>query len=250
MNGSMRNIFSRAKLTPRRWAMLARRETWLVIAFAVGAAALFLLLKIGSEIREGDTRAFDEALLLALRDPSDPARPVGPAWLALATRDITALGGVTLLTLLTLLAAGYLLAARRAATALFLVAAVSGGATMSMLLKPAFSRARPELVAQLIDVHSASFPSGHAMNSAVTYLTLGVLLARAERVPRVKVYLIFAALMLTLLVGLTRVYLGVHWPTDVLAGWVVGGAWAIACWAVAVRLQQRQSTESAPKPFD
>lgn len=229
-----------------RLGALARRELWLLIAFAVAAAALFLLLRINAEIAEGETIGLDRALLLYFRDAADPARMIGPPGLALAVRDITALGGATLLTLLTLLAAGYLVAARRHATALFLVLAVSGGATASTLLKLAFARARPDLVAHLVDVHSASFPSGHAMNSAVTYLTLGVLLARAERSPRVKAYLIGAALALTLTVGSTRVMLGVHWPTDVLAGWVVGGAWAIGCWALAVRLQRRHVIEAAP----
>lgn len=226
-----------------RLTALARRELWLLIAFAVAAAALFILLRINAEIAEGETVSFDRSLLLAFRDAADPSRMAGPPQLALAVRDITALGGGTLLTLLTLLAAGYLVAARRHATALFLVLAVSGGATASTLLKLAFARARPDLVAHLVDVHSASFPSGHAMNSAVTYLTLGVLLARAERSPRVRTYLVGAALVLTLVVGSTRVALGVHWPTDVLAGWVVGGAWAIGCWAVAVRLQRRHIIE-------
>lgn len=226
-----------------RWKQLAQRELWLLITFAVGAAALFVLLKINSEVAEGEALNFDRALLLAFRDASDPGHTAGPAWLALAARDITALGGVTLLTTLTLLSAGYLVAARRWATALFLIAAISSGATASTLLKLAFARARPDLVTHLVDVHTASFPSGHAMNSALTYLTLGVLLARTERSPRVKAYLIGAALTLTLLVGATRVYLGVHWPTDVLAGWVVGGAWAIGCWAVAIRLQQRHVIE-------
>ncbi len=233
-----------------RWKSLARRELWLLIAFAAGAVALFILLKINSEVAEGETLDFDRALLFAFRDAADPSRTAGPAWVANAARDLTALGGVTLLTVLTLLSAGYLIAARRWATAVLLVVAVGGGAVASSLLKLGFARARPDLVTHLVDVHTMSFPSGHAMNSAITYLTLGVLLARTERAPRVKAYLIAAALTLTFIVGMTRVYLGVHWPTDVLAGWVVGGAWAIGCWAVAVRLQEQHVIEPTLAPDD
>jgi undecaprenyl-diphosphatase len=125
-----------------------------------------------------------------------------------------------------------------------LAVSVGGGTLLSTLLKLGFDRPRPDLVAHLVDVRTLSFPSGHAMLSAVTYLTIGVLVARVSPKRRIKVYVTAVALVLTLAIGLSRVYLGVHWPTDVLAGWSIGAAWAMACWLGAVFLQRRGSVES------
>ena len=111
------------------------------------------------------------------------------------------------------------------------------------VLKQIFERGRPDLVPHAVQVFSASFPSGHATLSAVTYLTLGALVARLAPHRLAKAYVLGVAIVLTLLVGTSRVYLGVHWPTDVLAGWCVGAAWAIACWLVAVWLQRRGKVE-------
>ncbi|TRW18407.1 phosphatase PAP2 family protein [Glacieibacterium frigidum] len=177
--------------------------------------------------------------MTALRRSDDLAQPIGPTWLQNAMLDFTALGGVSVLTLLTILAVGLLLAQRKWWRALFLVGAISGGALLNAGLKIGFARERPDLVAHLVKVHDLSFPSGHAMNSAVVYLTIGVLLARAEKGPRVKAYLLGGAVLLTLLVGCSRVYLGVHFPTDVLAGWTVGASWATLCWLVAEWWRQR-----------
>jgi undecaprenyl-diphosphatase len=132
---------------------------------------------------------------------------------------------------------------RKRGTALFVVLAVVGGAALETLLKVGFARPRPELVPHLVDVNSLSFPSGHAMMATITYLTLGVLLARAQERRRMKLYLLTVATFVALLVGISRIYLGVHWPTDVLAGWCVGAAWALACWLIATWLQQRGAIE-------
>ncbi len=203
------------------------------------ACAGLVFVRLGSVVGEGRTRGFDERILLALRRPGDLAQPIGPPWLHAAMTDITALGGATVLILLCLLALGFLLAAGRPRRALFLAGATSGAALLNYLLKLEYARPRPELVAHLVDVSSTSFPSGHAMNSAATYLTLGVLLARVAHRRRVKAYLFGAAALLTLLIGVSRVYLGVHYPTDVLAGWTVGAGWAGLCWLVAERLRRR-----------
>jgi undecaprenyl-diphosphatase len=218
-------------------------DSVILAMFLAAAVALFTFLKLASEIMEGETFALDRWLLRALRSASDPSIPAGPAWLREAMVDVTALGGVAVLALLTIAAAGYLVAARKPATAAFLIAAIVGGALVSTLLKLVFDRPRPDLVGHLVEVYTASFPSGHATNSAVAYLTLGALLARAEDDRRVRVYLIAVAMALTLVIGFSRVYLGVHWPSDVLAGWCVGSAWAILCSLVARTLQRRRAIE-------
>ncbi len=208
---------------------------------ALGTISLIALLFVwlGSEVGEGETRRFDSRILLALRQPGDLAQPVGPHWLQSAMLDLTALGGGTVLALVTLMAIGSLLALRKRAEALFIAVAVGGGGALSALLKMGYARPRPELVAHLVEVTSSSFPSGHAMNSAITYLTLGVLLARAVPDRLLKIYVLWVGVLLTLIVGISRVYLGVHWPTDVLAGWAIGSAWAGACWIVAEALRSR-----------
>ncbi|WP_313807396.1 phosphatase PAP2 family protein [Sphingobium sp.] len=217
-------------------------ESYVLVMFFLSAAALFIFLSLASEVREGEILAFDRWLLLALRNTADPAVPVGPSWLRAAMIELTALGGTSVLTLITVAATGYLLAARRASMAAFLVLTVAGGAAASTLLKQLFARSRPD-VQHLVEVTSASFPSGHAMNSAVTFLTLGVMLARTQTSPAIRIYLICLAVILTMTIGLSRVYLGVHWPSDVIAGWCVGGAWAILCSLAARTLQQRRALE-------
>jgi undecaprenyl-diphosphatase len=204
-----------------------------------------LFMKLASEVAEGDTFALDKWLLRGLRNPAHPDLPLGPQWLSKAMVDITSLGGVTILTVVTILVALYLVSARKPGIAAFLVAAITGGAIVSTLLKLAFARPRPELVAHLVSVDSASFPSGHAMNSAITYLTLAALLARAEEKRAVRIYLMCAAIALTLVIGFSRIYLGVHWPSDVIAGWTVGATWALLCWLAARALQHRRTIEPA-----
>lgn len=214
----------------------------LLALLAAGAVAA-AIIELASEVQEGDTHAIDRAVLLALRRTGDPHEPIGPVWLQEAMLDITALGGASILTLTTVVVAGYLFAARRRATACYLIGAVVGGALLTSLLKIGFDRTRPEIVTHLVQVQTASFPSGHATNSAVVFLTIGVLLARAEASWRLKLYLMATATSITLIVGCSRVYLGVHWPSDVLAGWCVGAAWALLCWSYATWLQRRHAIE-------
>lgn len=230
------------------WRRIATPELRSVVGLGVAAAIIAAFATLASEVLEGETRSFDRTLLLALRVPGHPDTPIGPRWLHHALVDFTALGGTPVLTLLTLLAVGYLLAARKRDTAIFLTLAIGGGSLLGITLKMGFARPRPELVSHLVQVYNPSFPSGHATNSAVTFLTLGVLLARAEASRRVKLYLVGVATLLTFIVGCSRVYLGVHWPTDVLAGWVIGAAWALLCWSVALWLQRRRTLEPSAPP--
>jgi undecaprenyl-diphosphatase len=212
---------------------------------SLAALSLFawIFVEIAGEVIEGDITRFDRTLLLALRSAADPSDPLGPRWLEEAMRDITGLGGHAVLTIVTLAAIAYLLLARKRHAALLVAAAVAGGMLMSTLLKLGFDRPRPDLVPHGMRVYTASFPSGHAMLSAVTYLTLGALLARVQPRRRIKAFLLGVAILLTVLIGMSRVYLGVHWPSDVLAGWCGGAAWAALCWFVALQLQRRGGVE-------
>jgi undecaprenyl-diphosphatase len=222
-------------------ARIGRPELTALVLIAVAAILLAGFLILASEVTEGETLAFDKAILLSLRNPADHAQPIGPAWLVGAMRDITSLGSVTVLSLLTLAAAGFALVAGRPALALLMVAAVAGGSALSTILKVVFARPRPDFVAHGVEVFTQSFPSGHAMLSAVAYLTLGVLVARIVPDRRSKAYVLALCTVLTLAVGASRVYLGVHYPTDVLAGWALGALWAMLCLVVAWFIAERRA---------
>jgi len=211
------------------WSGLFAMDRELLIALVLIAAAGFGFFKIASEVLEGDTMAFDRSILLGLRAAGDPGTPIGPSWLTSAMTDVTAFGGPTGLFLVTAVVLGFLLLVRRPWTALFVLIATGGGAIFAKLLKLVFDRQRPDVVPHLVEVYSESFPSGHATDSAIVYLTLGALVARAAPEPAVRVYVLVVAILLTLCIGVSRVYLGVHWPSDVLGGWTIGAAWALAC---------------------
>lgn len=209
-----------------------------LVAVLVAAMLLLAFTALAGEVLDGDTHALDTAIVMAMRTPGDPADPLGPPWFEEMMRDVTALGSNAVLVVLLLSVLGYLLLLHKRASALLVAAAVLGGTLLNHLLKIGIARPRPELE-QTARVFTASFPSGHATLSAVTFLTLGALLARAHPDRRVKLYCIATAIVLTILVGVSRIYLGVHYPTDVLAGWSLGSAWAILCWATALWLQRR-----------
>lgn len=222
-----------------------RVELGLAIVLALMAAALWAFVELAEEVMEGETRAFDTAILLALRAPGDAADPLGPPWVEELARDVTGLGGLGVLTFLTLAAAGLLWLQRRRGTALYVLAAVGSGVTLSNAAKSFFDRPRPDLVPHGSIVYTASFPSGHSLMAAVVYLTLAALVARSFPERRLRAYVVALAILVTLAVGASRVYLGVHWPTDVLAGWAAGGAWALACAALAHALAQRGTIEAS-----
>ena len=227
----------------KRILELARAELALLTTISVLGGGFWVFLTLAGGVREGEMAAFDEALMLALRTPNDISDPIGPLWLEGVMRDVTALGSQFVLAFITLAVIGYLLLIRKHAAALLVFVSVTGGALLGDLLKLLFSRPRPDLVPHGVQVFTASFPSNHAMLSAVTYLTLGALLARLERRRRIKLYFLTISVVLTFIVGMSRVYLGVHWPSDVIAGWAVGAAWAMAVWLVALFLQRRGNVE-------
>jgi undecaprenyl-diphosphatase len=230
------------------WLRLRLNEAVPLLSLAALSLFAWAFVEIADAVTEGDTHAFDRAILLALRDGANLADPLGPSWVEEVGRDITALGGNAILTFVTLATLLYLLMTGKAHAAILLAAAVGGGMLLSTLLKLGFERPRPDLVPHAARVYTASFPSGHATLSAVTYLTLGALLARVQPNRRLKAFLLGLALILTVLVGASRVYLGVHWPSDVLAGWCVGAAWASLCWFVALQLQRRGQVETGHEP--
>ena len=214
----------------------------LLVVAAVGLLG-WGFVALAGQVSGGDTLGFDRAILLALREPGNPALPLGPGWVEETARDFTGLGGHPILGLVTLATVTYFLMVGRRDTAVLVVAAIGGGMIGSAALKLGFDRPRPDLVPHGMRVYTASFPSGHAMLSAVTYLTLGALLARAHASGRVKLFFLGLAVLLTVAIGASRVFLGVHWPSDVLAGWCVGAAWAGLCWYAALLLQRRGKVE-------
>jgi undecaprenyl-diphosphatase len=218
---------------------LERHElAWLFVG--LGACVLLLLfLILAGQVGAGDTQAFDTALLRALRRPGDLSKPIGPAWLTESMIDISAMGGSTVLALVVFAVAGFLLLQTRLRTALFVAATAVSGDIVSNALKLEFHRPRPAIVPHLRQVFSTSFPSGHAMESAIVYLTLGTVLMRVAETRVTKAYCLSVAAILTVLVGISRVYLGVHYPTDVIGGWIIGFVWASICWLIEARFEDR-----------
>ena len=194
-------------------------------------------------MQEGETQALDVWVVRSLRQPGDPTRPVGPDWLPDVARDVTALGGGSLLVILGGIVVGFLCLRREFHAVGFLLAALLGGTALDYALKAFYARPRPTVVPHLTSFGASSFPSGHSMLAAVAYLTMGAVLARLAQGRGAKGYFLTVGAALALLVGLSRVYLGVHYPTDVLAGWTLGLVWALVCSLVARRLQRARLVE-------
>lgn len=240
------SLYDRAHRWARWWG---GREPAVLAAMFVIFAALWAFIALAGEVMEGDTTKFDERVVLAMRRADDPKTPIGPPWVAEMGRDATALGGFGWLIFFTVVVASYLHLDRKQHLAWFVVASAVSGYVVSSLLKLGFQRERPDIVPHLSYVYnSTSFPSGHSMNSAVIYLTLGVLVAAGMGRKRLKVYVVCVAILVTLAVGVSRVFLGVHYPTDVLAGWMAGTIWAMLCWIVARKLQRRGRVETPDNP--
>lgn len=180
----------------------------------------------------GSTASIDQALLLMLREPGNLDNPVGPGWFEEMARDFTALGGIPILLMVAFVITCYLAMKGNARSAWFVAGTTLTSLIVSTLLKEVFDRPRPDLVQQATRVYTSSFPSAHAMLSGCIYLMLGALLARGETRKRNKTVIMTCAAALIFIVGLSRIYLGVHWPTDVLAGWTAGATWTLICWLV------------------
>jgi undecaprenyl-diphosphatase len=217
--------------------MMPMLRNWLEVPILGSIAAitsvLWLFIEIAESVDKGETGKIDTAILMAFRSPEDPTQPFGSEWLREFVRDISGLGSPGFLSLLVIATVFFFMLSERRRTAFFVLLATLGGGLVSILLKEGFARSRPDMVPHGTYVYSSSFPSGHAMMSAVVYLTLGALVAQLIQSRWLKIYIMAIAATLSILIGVSRVYLGLHWPSDVLAGWAAGAAWALGCWLVA-----------------
>lgn len=227
----------KARLGKRVKGIRVRRETITpVFFFSIAAFGIYVFLAVADEVAQGEIRQFDERFLLLFRDDADPSRVLGPFWLQETMVEFTTLGGYPVIILTLLAVIGLLLILRRFGPAMFVLLSVWFGWLVSHALKRFYDRPRPDLVEHLDTVHTASFPSGHAMMSTVIYLTLAALVVRFFDDMRVRAYVICVAVVISGLVGISRIYLGVHWPSDVIAGWALGAAWASFSWLVVTLL--------------
>ena len=240
----------------KRSVAFARAELAALAALAVVTLGLMAFVELADDMTEADGQAFDQTVLMAMRPfADDPHRAWGPWWLEEAAADLTSLGGISVLTLFAVMVIGFLWFQRKWLSSVLLLAGLAGGVALSEGTKALFERERPPEIYQAVETINASFPSGHALLSTVFYLSIGVMLTRAFPRRRFKTYVLGCAILIALLVGVTRVYLGAHWATDVLAGWSLGAAWAMALWLVAwavQRLQRRHATglQDAPDPVE
>jgi len=216
----------------RLTTLLRRLETRTLVALLFLVGLPWIFLEVADEVSEGETSNLDRRLLLALRMPGDPAEPIGPRWVEEAMRDMTALGGFTVLTLLTVVAGLLLVFHERRREAVIFVGAVIAAQLSCDVLKVLYDRARPDLVSHGSYVYSQSFPSGHSAMAAAVFLILATVTASVERARRTKALIYGVAISGVFAVGFSRVYLGVHWPTDVLGGWVLGASWALIAWLI------------------
>ncbi len=227
----------------RRARASARMEPSALGALMVVILGVLAFVKLADDMAETDGRAFDQAVLVWMQPVA--GQPRGPWWLHEAALDITSLGGIAVLSLFAVATVGFLLIQKKRLSALLLALGLLGGVALSEGLKALFERERPPVAYQAVETLNASFPSGHALMSTVFYLSVAVMLARAFPTKRLKAYVLGVGMTLAGLVGLTRVYLGAHWATDVLAGWCVGAAWAMALWLVAYAATRFQKTHHA-----
>lgn len=205
-----------------------------ILFYASGAALLLGACVFAVIAEESRLRHWDDSVLRAFRSADDPALPRGPRWVASMMRDATALGGGVILTVTALATIGTLLLRRARRTALAITLACLGGVTLNVGLKALVERPRPAVVPAFIEATTTSFPSGHSLLSATIYLSIaGLLTLHASR--RTAAFAIGLALLLTALVGVSRIFLGVHYPSDVLGGWIIGTAWSFLCIEIAAR---------------
>jgi undecaprenyl-diphosphatase len=231
-----------------RWKKLYEKHgaKW---PFALALLTLFAALcvvELSEEVVEGDTAALD-TWVFSLFHSADKLVPRGPEWLREVMIDITALGSHTLLTLAALLAGLYALAIRRGDRFLMIAATSLGALFWSSGLKKLIGRERPSSIEPLVDVSSYSYPSGHALVTMAIYLSFALIAAEEAPHPLARAFIIVSGLMIAVFTGVSRIYLGVHYFTDVVAGWTIGGCWAVTCW-LATRYLSARARDERPAP--
>jgi len=214
-------------------ALLVRHSSLILPLLACGGtgAIAALFLHLGSEVAEGETRVFDEYVLVGAK----AARSAHP-WITEVMRDLSGMGGTVTLLLATIAACGYLALTGSGKRAVIVALSIAGAEIAVESFKAVFERTRPDVVMAEFAVRGLSFPSGHSSMSAVVFLTLGALIAYGHVRPLLRWYIMGVAVAATVLVGLSRAALGVHWATDVLGGWAFGAAWAAATLLLVARL--------------
>ena len=225
---------------------LLRHEAAVLIAVAIIVFGIWGFVNLADEVLEGDTRGFDERVLESVRTGEDLDSMIGPPWLEKSIKEVTVLGGKTTVVLLVTFVTLFLFFAGHWVRGLIVLVAAGGGAILTTGLKHAFAVERPSAVPHLTIENTFSFPSGHTTMAATVYLTLGLLLAQMGRQRWFKIYFMSVAIGVVLMVGLSRVMLGVHNPTDVLGGWAVGGAWAMLVWLGAYTAERFRGRKTNP----
>lgn len=214
---------------------------WVALLAALGGAALTAL------VLKGGLSALDRAAFDMVRSGAGFADGAMPTWLRESVRDITALGSTTVLTLAVAATTVFLAAARRGRLAVLMATSAAGATIFNFGLKALIGRSRPDAIEALVPTASASFPSGHALITMSVLMSIGGLTAFAAGRRSERVAVLGAALSLAVMVGLSRILLGVHWPSDVLAGWLFGLAWAGLTLHVARRMDRPGRDPDAAK---
>lgn len=200
----------------------------ILLTLAAAFTLTFMFLRLAGEVGEGETIEFDRHFLLLAQSVR-----AAHTWVPEVMRDLSGLGSTVTLTLITVSAVSYLLWFSRKRIALLLAMSILSGTGLVSLFKAAFGRTRPDAAYSDFVVSGWSFPSGHASMAAIVFLSLGVLTASTRPKRAEKTFILLIAVVLTTLVGLSRIALGVHYATDVLGGWAFGTAWAIAWLLIA-----------------
>ena len=173
--------------------------------------------------------------MLSLR-VADGARTIGPVWLEYGFVQITALAGWPIIVLLTVALSGLFLIRKQFKYLGVILAVIIGESVLVSMLKSFFDRERPDFIYHLVEVGTKSFPSGHSASAAAFYLTVGLMAANMSSVPVVRRYIMTISIVVIMLIGASRIFLGVHYPTDVIAGFAIGAAWASAIWLISWKL--------------
>lgn len=229
----------------RLWSRVRGLEARIVVGIMLILAAVLAFFRLGSAVRGGLTLDLDRQIILALRDPANPGQPRGTFWTRDLLHDLSALGGVAVLTLTVLVATVFLWINGRRRHATVLVGTVAAASVVGELLRSSYHRARPDLVAYGDYFSESSFPSGHSLTSTAVWMTLAIIIASLERTRLGKVTAFVAGVFICLAAGFSRVYFGVHWPSDVLGGWLLGSGWALAAW---IALSAWKAKEGKPRP--